>query len=86
MLTPGPDAARVTAVVPYLAYARKDAKTQTRDPVTTRYVAQLFEAVGTDRVERATATERAVLEQLVDLVGADVVGAGNDGPAVREDR
>jgi ribose-phosphate pyrophosphokinase len=43
-------AARVTAVVPYLAYARKDAKTQTRDPVTTRYVAQLFESVGTDRV------------------------------------
>lgn len=43
-------AARVTAVVPYLAYARKDAKSQTRDPVTTRYVAQLFEAVGTDRI------------------------------------
>ncbi len=43
-------AARITAVVPYLAYARKDAKTQTRDPVTIRYVAQLFEAVGTDRV------------------------------------
>ena len=43
-------AARVTAVVPYLAYARKDAKTQTRDPVTTRYVAQLFESVGTDCV------------------------------------
>lgn len=43
-------AARVTAMVPYLAYARKDAKTQTRDPVTTRYVAQLFEAAGTDRV------------------------------------
>jgi ribose-phosphate pyrophosphokinase len=43
-------AGRVTAVVPYLAYARKDAKTQTRDPVTTRYVAQLFEAVGTGRV------------------------------------
>jgi len=43
-------AARVTAVIPYFAYARKDAKTQTRDPVTTRYVAQLFESVGTDRV------------------------------------
>jgi ribose-phosphate pyrophosphokinase len=43
-------AARVTAVVPYLAYARKDRKTQTRDPVTTRYVAMLFEAVGVDRV------------------------------------
>lgn len=43
-------AAHVTAVVPYLAYARKDAKTQTRDPVTTRYVARLFEAAGADRV------------------------------------
>ena len=43
-------AARVIAVVPYLAYTRKDAKTQTRDPVTTRYVAQLFESVGTDRI------------------------------------
>ncbi len=43
-------AARVTTVLPYLAYARKDAKTQPRDPVTTRYVAQLFEAVGVDRV------------------------------------
>jgi len=43
-------AARVTAVVPYLCYARKDRQTKPRDPVTTRYVAQLFEAVGTDRI------------------------------------
>jgi len=43
-------AARVTAVVPYLAYARKDRQTKPRDPVTTRYVAQLFEAVGIDAV------------------------------------
>jgi ribose-phosphate pyrophosphokinase len=43
-------AGRVTAVVPYLAYARKDRKTQPRDPVTSRYVAALFEAVGTDVV------------------------------------
>jgi ribose-phosphate pyrophosphokinase len=43
-------AARVTAVVPYLAYSRKDQKTKARDPVTTRYVAALFEAVGTDAV------------------------------------
>jgi len=41
---------RITAVVPYLAYARKDRQTKPRDPVTTRYVAQLFEAVGVDRV------------------------------------
>jgi len=43
-------AARVTAVVPYLAYARKDRKTKPRDPVTTRYVAAMFEAVGADCV------------------------------------
>ena len=43
-------AARVTAVVPYLAYARKDRRSKPRDPVTTRYVAALFEAVGTDRI------------------------------------
>lgn len=43
-------AARVTAVVPYLCYARKDRQTKPRDPVATRYVAQLFEAVGADRV------------------------------------
>ncbi len=43
-------AARLTAVAPYLCYARKDRKTKPRDPVTTRYVAALFEAVGVDRV------------------------------------
>jgi ribose-phosphate pyrophosphokinase len=43
-------AARVTAITPYLAYARKDRRTKPNDPVTTRYVAQMFEAVGTDRV------------------------------------
>lgn len=43
-------AARVTAVIPYLCYARKDRKSKPRDPVTTRYVAQLFEAMGVDRV------------------------------------
>lgn len=43
-------AARVTAVLPYLAYARKDRRTQANDPVTTRYVAALFEALGTSAV------------------------------------
>jgi ribose-phosphate pyrophosphokinase len=43
-------AARVTAVVPSLAYARKDRQTKPFDPLTQRYVAQLFEAVGTDQV------------------------------------
>lgn len=43
-------AARITAVVPYLCYARKDRRTKPHDPVTTRYVAALFEAMGTDIV------------------------------------
>lgn len=43
-------AATVTAVVPYLAYARKDRRSKPRDPVTTRYVAAMFEAVGTTRI------------------------------------
>ena len=43
-------AARVTAVTPYLCYSRKDRRTKPNDPVTTRYVASLFEAVGADSV------------------------------------
>jgi ribose-phosphate pyrophosphokinase len=43
-------AARVTAVVPYLAYARKDQRSKPRDPVSTRYIAGFFESVGTDAV------------------------------------
>jgi len=43
-------AARVTAIAPYLAYSRKDRQTKPGDPVTTRYVAALFEAVQTDCV------------------------------------
>ena len=43
-------AARVTAIVPYLCYARKDRQSKPRDPVTTRYIATLFEAMGVDRV------------------------------------
>ena len=43
-------AARVTALAPYLCYSRKDRRTKPDDPVTTRYVAALFEAVGADAV------------------------------------
>jgi ribose-phosphate pyrophosphokinase len=41
-------AASITAVVPYLCYSRKDRRTKPHDPIVTRYVAQLFEAIGTD--------------------------------------
>jgi ribose-phosphate pyrophosphokinase len=43
-------AARVTAVVPYLCYARKDRRTKPHDPITTRYVAAMFDAAGVDQV------------------------------------
>lgn len=43
-------ATRITAVIPYLAYARKDRGTKPFDPIASRYMAQLIEAVGTDRV------------------------------------
>ncbi len=43
-------AGRVTAVTPYLCYMRKDRRTQPNDPITTRYLAGLFESCGVDRV------------------------------------
>jgi len=43
-------AARAVAVVPYLAFWRKDKRTKPRDPVTTRYVARMLEAAGIDGV------------------------------------
>jgi ribose-phosphate pyrophosphokinase len=55
-------AASVTACVPFLAYARKDRRTKERDPVTLRYVAQLFEAVGTDHVLALDAHNLAAFE------------------------
>ena len=36
--------------MPYLAYARKDRRTQPFDPLALRYVAQLLEAAGTERL------------------------------------
>jgi ribose-phosphate pyrophosphokinase len=43
-------AARTTIVAPYLCYARKDRRTNPRDPVTTRYVAELIEASHVARI------------------------------------
>ncbi|MGV3741419.1 MAG: ribose-phosphate diphosphokinase [Burkholderiaceae bacterium] len=55
-------ASRITAVVPYLAYARKDQKSQPRDPTTSRYVAQMFEACGTDAVLAMDVHNRAAFQ------------------------
>jgi ribose-phosphate pyrophosphokinase len=42
-------AARITAVVPYMAYARSDKKDQPRVPITARLVADMIEVAGADR-------------------------------------
>ncbi|MED5373458.1 MAG: ribose-phosphate pyrophosphokinase [Myxococcota bacterium] len=43
-------AGRVTAVVPYYGYARQDRKVAPRAPITAKLIADLFSAVGFDRV------------------------------------
>ncbi|MDO9215767.1 MAG: ribose-phosphate diphosphokinase, partial [Lacisediminimonas sp.] len=73
-------AARVTAVIPYLAYARKDQKSKSRDPVTTRYVAGLLEAVGTDvvvtiDVHNVAAFQNAFRHRTEHLCAAPLIGA-----------
>ena len=42
-------AGRVTAVIPYLAYARSDKKDQPRVPITARLVADMIQIAGADR-------------------------------------
>lgn len=42
-------AARITAVIPYLAYGRSDKKDQPRVPITGRLVADMIEVAGADR-------------------------------------
>ncbi len=70
-------AARITAVTPYLCYGRKDRRTKQHDPLTLRYVAQLIEAVGCDRiftleVHNIMAFQNAFRCQTVHLEMADV--------------
>jgi len=55
-------AQRVTAVVPYLCYARKDQRSQHLDPITTKYVARMFEACGANGVITFDVHNRAAYE------------------------
>ena len=43
-------AARITAVIPYMGYARQDRKAKPRDPISAKLVADLITAAGADRV------------------------------------
>ncbi len=55
-------ARRITAVIPYLCYARKDRQTKSRDPIATRYVAQLLESMGVDDIISVTAHNLAAFQ------------------------
>ena len=55
-------AASVTAVAPYLAYARKDRRTKPFDPVITRYVAALFQSAGASAMMTIDVHNRAAYE------------------------
>jgi ribose-phosphate pyrophosphokinase len=56
-------ASRVTAVTPYLCYARKDRRTKVQDPVTIRYVAALFDAAGADGIVTLEVHNEAAFER-----------------------
>ena len=43
-------ATRVSVLVPYMPYGRKDRRTKPQDPLSTRYLAQLFEALSCDDI------------------------------------
>ena len=55
-------AGRLNVVAPYLSYSRKDRRTKPNDPVTTRYVAQLFEAMTIDTIVTVDVHNRAAFE------------------------
>ena len=43
-------AGRITAVIPYFGYARQDRKAKSRDPISSKLVANMITAAGADRV------------------------------------
>ncbi len=85
-------AARVTALVPYLSYGRKERQTKPFDPVHTRYLAQLIEAVHIDALvtletHTVTALQNAFRIPTVHIDGAVLfapraVKLGGDGEIV----
>lgn len=55
-------AARVSVVIPYLCYGRKDRRTKLHDPLSSRYLASLFESLRTDAVLTLDAHNQSAFE------------------------
>lgn len=84
-------ALRVTAVAPWMPYACKDRVTKARDLVSSRYVAQLFEAVGTETLVTVDVHNLAAFQNgfrcrtinldTLRLFSAEVAGQAGEAPA-----
>lgn len=53
---------RITAVIPYLCYSRKDRQAQPRDPIASRYLSQLLEAMQLDSLATLDVHNDAALQ------------------------
>lgn len=59
-------ASRVTAVIPYMAYAKQEKKTQSREPISAKLVANVITTAGADRI-LAVDLHSAAIEGFFDI-------------------
>lgn len=67
-------ASRVHLLLPYLAYARKDRRTQPLDGLSLRYAAQLIEAAGADSLSTLEAHNLAAFDNAFRIPARSVAG------------
>ena len=77
-------AARITLVAPYLCYARKDRRSQPRDPVSLRYLAQVVEAMGIARVVTSDVHNIAAFQNAFRIPTEDLSAISLFAPALAE--
>jgi ribose-phosphate pyrophosphokinase len=68
-------AARVTAIAPYLCYARQDQRTSANDPLSLRYLAQLFDSAGTDAILALDVHNAAAFENAFHMPARNIEAA-----------
>lgn len=77
-------AARITLVAPYLCFARKDRRSQPRDPVSLRYLAQIIEAIGIARVVSCDVHNIAAFQNAFRIPAEDVSALSLFAPALAD--